>query len=512
MNFESPSKILDNQRVERAKTDDDSNMDRRAFLRLSASTAISAGVAITAMNSKKSLWDKAKGLLGKKLNELARRKSPDQLGEEKELDIKEDGILTSDLSEKKILRSPSEEQEDIINQDAQSLKDILAFNQEKIDLNMGTYQAVEAYWKKKYKEDKSLYAGFKKAYKEMSAWEDDLRAVFKREGVPEKYIYLAIPESHWVLRARSRVGATGPYQFIRSTAKKLELSTGTYKGEHKNIDERMDPVLSAEACAKELKYLYGKCDGDWELALSAYNGGFFWRYKGMVNYKREQGEQVDANYEDFMEYLEGKINKLMTELKTNSLYYTVRRGDSLSKIARNYYVKVQDLMTENDLTTKAVIHKNDKIKIPVTGENAKKIYEGRIKGYSENLNYPAKFNAIIALIDEENNLTRKKDFNYEVITVKNKVGINHKLAKGETFYSLHRKYKISVDRIKRANPKLDPNSLRLGARVVIPNKTKAKTLYDVAKEHNKSLARLKALNTSIINFKKPLPDGFEVRI
>lgn len=514
MKFESTSNILELEENEEEKSPE---MSRRSFLRLSAFTAISAGTAITAMSTKKLLWDKAKNFFGNRMEELSKRKN--NIGKEIETEkimkseVVEDGeILRRDIDEKNIVKTPTIEQVEIKEQDTQSLKEILDFDKEKIDLNLETYKSVEAYWKEKYSEDEGLSNSLKNAYREMGAWEEDLKKEFKKEGVPEKYIYLAIPESHWVLHARSKVGAAGPYQFIRRTAKKRGLETGTHEGEHKNVDERMDPILSAGACARELKYLYHKCDEDWELALSAYNGGFFWKYKAGVNYKNENGEKIKANYEDFMEYLEDKINKLMAELKSNNFHHAVRKGDTLSKIAKKYYVDLSALTKENNLSATSIIHKNQEIKIPVGEKNARKIYENMIAGYSENLNYPAKFNAVISLIEEGTDVMQKPDLKFKILKIKNEVGSTHKLAKGETFYSLHKKYKISVAEIKKANSKLNPNKIRLGTSVVIPNKKKPITLFDVALDNNISLERLKSLNTSIINYKKPLPDGFEVRM
>lgn len=94
--------------------------------------------------------------------------------------------------------------------------------------------------------------------------------LFEREldaqGMPLEIKYLAIIESALDPKAKSRVGATGLWQFMYGTGKMMGLEVNNY------IDERQDPLKATKAAVAYLKQLYGMF-GDWNLALAAYNSG-----------------------------------------------------------------------------------------------------------------------------------------------------------------------------------------------------------------------------------------------
>jgi len=84
--------------------------------------------------------------------------------------------------------------------------------------------------------------------------------------LPLEIKYLAIVESALRPRARSRVGASGLWQFMYYTGKQFNLNVSSY------VDERHDPIRATEAACKYLSSLY-TIFSDWDLALAAYNSG-----------------------------------------------------------------------------------------------------------------------------------------------------------------------------------------------------------------------------------------------
>ena len=90
--------------------------------------------------------------------------------------------------------------------------------------------------------------------------------ILNRYDMPEELKAMAVIESALNPRAVSRAGAKGMWQFMYATAKMYDLHIDSF------VDERLDPVKSAEAAAQYLKDSY-EIFGDWNLAIASYNCG-----------------------------------------------------------------------------------------------------------------------------------------------------------------------------------------------------------------------------------------------
>ena len=90
--------------------------------------------------------------------------------------------------------------------------------------------------------------------------------IFDRYGLPKELKYMAVIESAFNPVAVSRAGAKGMWQFMYNTAKMYGLTINSF------VDERLDPVKSADAAARYMRDAY-RIFGDWNLAISSYNCG-----------------------------------------------------------------------------------------------------------------------------------------------------------------------------------------------------------------------------------------------
>lgn len=93
------------------------------------------------------------------------------------------------------------------------------------------------------------------------------RTIFRKEGIPENIVWLGQVESAWKPSALSWAAASGLWQFIPGTGARYGLRRTAY------VDERNSFERATQASAQYLKFLANRYNGNWELALAAYNSG-----------------------------------------------------------------------------------------------------------------------------------------------------------------------------------------------------------------------------------------------
>jgi membrane-bound lytic murein transglycosylase D len=93
------------------------------------------------------------------------------------------------------------------------------------------------------------------------------RKIFAEEGVPLDVTWLGQVESAWKPKALSWASASGLWQFVPATGRTYQLRQTAY------IDERNSYEQATRASARYLKDLSKRYNGNWELAMAAYNTG-----------------------------------------------------------------------------------------------------------------------------------------------------------------------------------------------------------------------------------------------
>ncbi|MDE3742199.1 LysM peptidoglycan-binding domain-containing protein [Maribacter polysaccharolyticus] len=278
--------------------------------------------------------------------------------------------------------------------------------------------------------------------------------------IPLEMKYLAIVESALNPKARSRVGATGLWQFMYSTGKMYQLDVNSY------VDERSDPIKSTEAACKYLSKLYGVF-GDWDLALAAYNSG-----PGNVN-KAIRRSGGYTNYWNIRRNLPretaGYVPAFLATMYL--LEYAEEHGIKGKKVERNYFetdtVVVKSLITFDQISEMVGIGVDElKVLNPSYKLNIIPVVEG--KEYTLRLpivemgKFVANEEAIYAHVKEE---FKSKESPLPQL-VKADDRIRYKVKSGDYLGKIAERYGVGVSQIKRWNG-LRSNDLRVGQRLTI---------------------------------------------
>lgn len=89
----------------------------------------------------------------------------------------------------------------------------------------------------------------------------------KARDLPTELAFLPVVESGYMPSVYSPSGAAGLWQIMPATAEYLGFRMDWW------FDERLDIQVSTEKALNYLEYLNAQFNGDWQLAISAYNGG-----------------------------------------------------------------------------------------------------------------------------------------------------------------------------------------------------------------------------------------------
>lgn len=278
--------------------------------------------------------------------------------------------------------------------------------------------------------------------------------------IPLEIKYLAIVESALNPRARSRVGATGLWQFMYGTGKMYKLDVSSY------VDERRDPIAATKAACAYLSKLHN-IFGDWDLALAAYNSG-----PGNVNkaIRRSGGHK---NYWNIRRNLPRETAGYVPAfLATMYLFeYAEEHGLKGKKAARPYFetdtVHIKSLITFNQISELLGISVAElEVLNPSYKLNIIPVVKGKNYALRLPVHHMGKFvaneTAIYAHVEEE---LKKKEKPLPKL-VKSDNRIRYRVRSGDFLGKIAKRYRVRVSDIKRWNG-LRSNNLRIGQRLTI---------------------------------------------
>ena len=313
--------------------------------------------------------------------------------------------------------------------------------------------------------------------------------ILDKHNLPLEIKYLAVVESALKPQAKSRVGATGLWQFMFSTGRQYGLEVSSY------IDERCDPLQSTNAAAKYLGSLY-KMFGDWDLALAAYNSG-----PGNVTkaIRRSGGYQNYWNIRPFLpsetagylpaflatlylfEYSEAHgfqvQNKELPMIATDTIH--VKQMISLDQVAKFTDTKMELLQ-----------HLNPSYKLDIIPALNNKTYTLRLP-----------LNKMGDFVQNETQIYRAAQAEFEArekplpqfFEIDSK--IRYKVKSGDYLGKIAQKFGVKVSQIKKWNG-LRTNDLKIGQRLTIYSRNPTAYTFNTSKTainaSNKSTYLVKA--------------------
>lgn len=207
-----------------------------------------------------------------------------------------------------------------------------------------------------------------------------------------------------------------------------------------------------------------------------------------------------ANYTNVPYYKEGESQEI----------YTVKKGDSLWKIANKYNTTVEKLKSANNLKTNT-LSVGQKLVIPSISVSPE-VSDTYIVQKGDSLwSIANKFNMTVSELKNLNNLTNNLLSIGQVLKIKDSSSngeTTYTVQKGDSLWVIANKYGITTEELKNYN-KLTSNLLSIGQVLKIPQgKTSTENIYTVKKgdslwtianRYNTTVEKIKVLNNLTSN-------------
>jgi len=283
-----------------------------------------------------------------------------------------------------------------------------------------------------------------------------LGEVLKR-GMPAEIALLPIVESAYDPFAYSHGRAAGAWQFIPGTAKHFGLkSTWWYDG-------RRDIVASTDAALTYLQQLNKRFDGDWELALAAYNCGGG-NVSKAIRRNKKKGLPTDFWSLDLPKETEAYVPKLLAVSKM--IRDSEQHNLKLPALANTPVFEIIELESQIDLAQAA-----DLAEI-----STQELYQLN-PGFNRWATDPEGPHRLLIPVSSS------QQFRIQLAQLPAEERVNwtrYKIRSGDTMSTIARRFDTTTEVIRSAN-KMTRNNIRAGKYLLIPTAKNQSSDYVLSK-------------------------------
>ena len=290
----------------------------------------------------------------------------------------------------------------------------------------------------------------------------------ERRDMPLEIALLPIVESAFDPFAYSHSRASGIWQIIPGTGKSLGLKQNWW------YDGRRDIVASTDAALTYLQQLHKRFDGDWLLALAAYNSGGG-NVSKAIKRNKKRNKPTDFWNLDLPKETEAYVPRLLalSQLVQSPEHYSL----TLYSISNSPYFEAVHIGSQIDLAQAAELAELDMDVLYHLNPGFNR-WATDPKGPHDLLvpfGKGEKFKLKLQAIPEDHKVT------WDRYTIKS----------GDTLSTIARKYKISVASLKAIND-MRSNLIRAGKTLIVPIATKNDHFYSHSQSQRLATRRAQA--------------------
>src|SRR5690554_4249511 len=263
--------------------------------------------------------------------------------------------------------------------------------------------------------------------------------------MPLELALLPIVKSSYDPFAYSRSKAAGIWQFVPGTGRSFGLKQNWW------YDGRRDIVASTDAAIRYLQRLHNMFDGDWLLALAAYNSG-----EGRVGRAIRKNKQA------------GKPTNFWSLPLPKETRSYVPRLLALSKIVATpeaYKVTLQTVPNDPYFTRINIDTQIDLLQVARLADIDIKELQHLNAGYSRWLTDPSGSHHLLVPVADAANFTSQLSNLPQLPPIS---WSEHTVVKGDVLGSIAQRHKTTVDAIKSVN-RLRNNNIRIGQKLLVPS-------------------------------------------